>query len=997
MENSSTEGGGAVRVTELVSGWSDEERVYLIERDGDSVRYRSVPARWSMFVLGMDEKDRATLARSSNVIAIIPEGQYTRIDCRGKWQRREVAEWLGKAIEERRTIGWKDPNDATPEPALLEADVMPLRRLLSDNGHLQVSANPRLVWLDLEVDPRGSFQEMIEGRRRILVWALYRWDGEKEVKVASDVLKADSDDAEREFLGALFDQLLAFDVVLSWNGQDFDFPCLENRSMKLRVKMPNSGKVPIWQRWCWLDHMEVYEKYNQAHESGEERASVSLDSVSKHLLGKGKLDFNAREGWEAWLAGGERRARFVAYCEHDTALMPQIEKASGFVALHLAVCHVTRCFPDTFSLQGIEQGDGYLLRLGAERGYRFPTKVFRQDDTVQQFSGAYVMPPKMLGAIDQVSVCDFAGLYPSIMRSWNMSPDTMVPKHRVEVWGPEKCRLPTREVFFRTDERGIFPTALDTIVAKRGEYTKLADAAEPGSPEQDYYKRLSSAFKIVANSFYGIIGAPRARYYDPILAEGVTKTAEFMIKHVAATLEKAGLKPFYGDTDSVFAQGLRELFAQVINSLNTSWPGMLGSYGCKQSFVKLEFEKGFARLILKSAKCYAGRYDIYKGKPYPADKKPEVRGLEYKRGDVLRFARQMQFEAIMRLLPPVLPMPPIPSVEEFREWVQSWRTKVLEGKLELGDVVLSKSVKGLSEYAVRYTSDKCTNKVGTGKAARSCGYLFPGGKEVGDGYPEECPKCTTKRKQVSPPVHVRVAKLLAERGEQMTPGTRVEYLVVQGEGLEGESDGEKMNAVPANDPGVMERLDRDYYWDRLVFPATQRLLEAAYPGEDWKDTKNTRKKAEVAAEREAKKYVFTDLPLFGAPPDEGLSESTRVDSPAAVEPLAAAPAPETAPTKGHIRPRRAVRAAPETQEPVVLRIEVPSAEEYLEEKSTRLLEAIGAAVSAHPGECPVVVEVVIAEPASVVRVKTELKVKRSQEAISALQRLTGPGGITSVR
>lgn len=975
-------------MAELVSGWSDEQRVYLIEREGDSLKYRSVPAQWSLFVLGMDEKDRAALARSEAVSAIIPEGPYTRVDCRGKWQRKEVADWLGKAVEARQTIGWRDPNDDAPDPALLEADVMPLRRLLSDNPNLQISPNPRLVWLDLEVDPRGSFQEMIDGKRRILVWSLYRWNGDHEELVGSDVLKADHDDAERELLGNLFEKLRDWDVVLSWNGYDFDFPCLENRTMKLRVKMPSTGKVPIWQRWCWLDHMEVYKKYNQAHESGEERTSFSLDAVSRFLLGKGKHDFNAREAWDAWKAGGERREKLVLYCENDTALMPQIEAESGFVALHLAVCHVTRCFPDTFSLKGTEQGDGYLLRLGSERGYRFPTKLFRPEGSVEQFAGAYVMPPKLLGAIDEVSVCDFAGLYPSIMRSWNMSPDTMIPKHRVEVWKDGKCRLPTRDVFFRTDVRGIFPTALDTIVAKRGEYTKRKDAAEPGSPEWEHYGRLSSAFKIVANSFYGIVGSPFARYYDPLLAEGVTKTAEWLIKHVAATLEHAGLRPFYGDTDSVFAQGSRKVFGQVVASLNQSWPSMLEGFGCTKSFVKLEFEKGFARLVLKSAKCYAGRYDFYKGKAAPADMKPEVRGLEYKRGDTLRFARQMQYEAIMKLLPAELPLPPLPTAVDFREWVEGWRKRVLEGTLELQDVVLSKSVKGLNEYAERYSSNKCSNKVGTGKAARSCGYIFQGGTEVGDPFPNACPRCNTPRKVVSLPVHVRVAKLLHERGEQITPGTRVEYLVVRGQGLEGgeEETGEKMNAVPASEPGAMERLDRDYYWDKLVYPATFRLLEAAYPGEVWKDSEALRRKAVLAAEREEKKQKFDDLPLFGA-----TSQSTRVDSPELPPPPEAQPSP--APPKAFLRPRRAVHVVRQPQAPVVVHMKVPG-----EEAQEALLAALAAMAKAHPGECSLVVELTLESPEpSNVRIVTAHRVSRSNDAMAALQRLVGPNGLLSVQ
>src|SRR6476661_3952611 len=123
---------------ELVSGWSDDTPVYLIERNGDSVGYRKVPARWSAFFLGLDDSDRAALARSKDVKALTIEGQYTRIDFTSRQARDDVVDRVGKAISKRRTVGYREPGDMTVDPAVLEADVRPLRRLLSDVGTLQV-------------------------------------------------------------------------------------------------------------------------------------------------------------------------------------------------------------------------------------------------------------------------------------------------------------------------------------------------------------------------------------------------------------------------------------------------------------------------------------------------------------------------------------------------------------------------------------------------------------------------------------------------------------------------------------------------------------------------------------------------------------------------------------------------------------------------------------------------------------------------------------------
>lgn len=874
-------------MAELVSGWTepDGKSVCLVFRDGERVGYRKVPARWSCFVRGLDDTDRARLQRMSEVTSLVPTGDVTRIDFRNRWARIEITRKLAGAIDGTNLVNsLSDDDTELGDAALLEADVQPLRRLLSDVGGLQIGT-PRLGYFDLETDSRKSFADMLAGKARILSWSL---TDASRLHRASAVLEADTDDAERALLRAFFEAAERFDCLLAWNGHEFDFPVLDQRQQRLRLRVRE--RPVIWQRWTWLDQMACFRKYNQAHESGEERASFALDAVAKHLLGEGKIDFNARLTWEYWAAGGEQRAKLLAYNEHDTDLLPRIEEATGFVALHLAVCQVTRCFPDTDSLGAAQQGDGFMLRLGAEIGFRFPTKrAFDEEAPPQQFAGAYVMEPRRLGALDNVHVCDFAGLYPSIIRSWNMSPDTMISPVEQRRTVLPHCRLPERNTFFRTDVRGLFPKALDHLVAKRGEYTKRADAAEPGSHDWHHYKRLSSAFKIVANSFYGIIGSPFTRFFERSIAEGVTQTGAWLIKHTSRVSEQAKLEPFYGDTDSVFVVGQQgeapaeseAKFARVVDTLNESWPGTLREFGCVESRIKLEFEKSFRRLVLVSKKRYAGAFSRYKGKPAPADMKPEIKGLEFKRGDTLRLAREMQEQAIKLLLGAE-----IPTMSAMREFVSTWRERVLRGELAVEDVMLSQSVKNLDEYRDRYTSARCTGRIGVKKAARPCGYDWqttdvakveedtPGArrrkaKAEPDAPPPEpvmprCPKCGHPRKLASQPAHVRVAKVLAARGELVRAGTRIEYLVA---GTPEDSTDDKLVAIPAHDEGALARIDRDYYWDKRVLPPTARLLEAVYPGGSWDESAAKRRRAEAAEAKAAAKTKnkgkVADLPLFG--------------------------------------------------------------------------------------------------------------------------------------
>lgn len=821
---------------ELVSGWSDNDYVYLVERRDPTsdVKIRRMRAKWSAFFLGLDDADRLTLQRMREVIGLQVQGKYTRVDFRNRWARNDIVWKLSKAIDGARAAGATDC-------AILEADVNPLRRFLSDHGQVSISTNPRIAWFDLETDSRCSFVDAVEkGLARILCWSITALENGEAKLVASGMLQADTDAAERALIEDFLVRCRDYDVLMAWSGQGFDFPVLEKRADA--VKARPGGSYPQWTRWCFLDCMEVFKKYHaHVHESGEEKTSFKLNSIAQAVVGEGKKDFNAVRTWEAWAAGGEERQRLLEYNEQDSMLMPKIEARTGYVALHVAASAVTRCFPDSRSLMASQQGDGFLLRLGEIHGHRWPTK--KHTEEAAHYAGAFVMEPSRTGVIENVHVADFASLYPSIIRSWNISPETVM--WRLAQEPPEGvCRLPyTEMVKFSKARRGMFPLALDELVAQRAEYSKKQDVAEPGSPDWERYKRLSGAYKIVANSFYGIMGSAFSRFFDSNAAEAVTQTGAWLIKHVASASHGAGLEAFYGDTDSVFVSGESRIFSQVVADLNASWGGILDGFGCAQKNIKLEFEKSFSRLVLVSAKRYIGRFSVYKGKPV-AGLKIEVKGLEYKRGDTVRLARIMQKGLIDLLLGDA-----VPTVAACKEFVDKWRARVFDGELSIDDIVISQSVKSLDEYAERYTSAKCS-----GQGKNKCAYAFSS-TAVGPDVATKCPRCGKSRNVATPQAHVRVAKILAERGEEIRSGTRVEYLIVSPED-------EKLEVMPARDEGALEKIDRAYYWTSRIYPATARVLESVFPNESWVETTAERKKRRLEAAIARNRGVTHDLPLF---------------------------------------------------------------------------------------------------------------------------------------
>jgi DNA polymerase elongation subunit (family B) len=751
---------------ELVNAYQSGSELVLLSRDasGRLVRKTERPE----YVIYLDATDVGEdfgrqLSKSRFVKSFKREGKWLRVG------------WADRFIRDDMIFGRKG-NDPRPSPfaergiTVYEGDVSPVRRFIAD--HDVTIQKPKRAFFDLETDSRVPFSRKEE--MRILSWAFEGADGIKR----SAVLKEDTHQAERDLLFEFFELASAYDQLLAWSGDGFDFPVL-------RARVEQRGLRVEFEQWLWLDQMLLFKKMNTASESGEEKQSMKLQSVAMALIGEGKDDFDASKTYDAWAAGGKHRERMVRYNEKDTALLPKIEKKTGSAAVFDAIADVTNTFPETRSLQTTVQMDGYMLRKGLLSGMHFPTRRFRDNVMSEQYEGAYVMKPKAHGVERDVHVADFASLYPFIILTWNMSPETKV---NGPVNGPipeGMCRAPSRtRQCFTTGTKGILCEALTEVLEYRKVYNTAKANATPGTTEWFDADRRSTAYKTVANSFYGGIGSTFSRFFDKQIAESVTLNGQWLIQRTIEEAEKRGMFALYADTDSLFVKNAsRTEFEDFVAWCNKDfYPRIIAEQGCIENHTKLAYEKQFKRIVFCGAKKYAGVFAHYKGKEATADSKPEVKGLEYRRGDSLRMARNLQERAINKL---IVDGENTPSA--FSEMLGEVMQRVLHDELPIEEVQMSKAItKPLREYVTKQKKD------GTDAAI---------------------------------PPHVRVAKILEARGQDVTEGTKISYVVLDGDG--------GINAtIPAED--YTGDLDRYYLWESLVFPPTQRLLQAAFPDSDWR-------------------------------------------------------------------------------------------------------------------------------------------------------------------
>lgn len=651
---------------------------------------------------------------------------------------------------------------------LFEGDVTPSRRYLADHD-VKIEA-PRRAYIDLETDSRVPPREQAEfGRGRIVSWALVDEEGLEEVQV----LESDDDLCEAQMLEALWTRMAEYDQIAAWSGDDFDFPVIEHRSQLLLRKCKLYWETR--RRLLFVDHLACFKRHHMAPESGDDKTSMKLGAVCEAIIGEGKNDFDARKTWESWES---KDPRLPLYNLQDTVLLRKLEASTGYLALHQAVGEATYTPVNSHGLKPMCYVDGFMLRLARERQTHLPSKK-QPTGNEEQYEGALVIPPQALGVHRTVHVCDFTSLYPTVLRTFNISPETK------DLLG---CTAFGTGVSFGVDEEGMLPAGARALMEGRDFWKKKAKA----DPNDKFAERMNKGFKIVCNTLYGVLGSPWSRYYDPQIAESITLGAVHLLKSTIAEAELRGWKNLYGDTDSCFILGPSvEEFKQFVSQCNTDvYPKMLDDQGCPRKFqcINLDYEKCFDRLVFPlgaggspSSKRYFGSYLHYAFKPKT---KPEIRGLEYMRGDGLRLARHMQKDAIDRILAGQ-------SSEELEEWVLGMRRRVMNEKLPVEEILISKGL----------------------------------GQELKD--------------YKNLPPHVRLAIEQEAAGEDIGQGSKISYVIADG----GVSP---MRIIAADQ--YDGTFDRHFTWQKQVYPCILRILAGSFQDRNWRRWIGKRPKAPLVGQ-----------------------------------------------------------------------------------------------------------------------------------------------------
>ena len=432
-------------------------------------------------------------------------------------------------------------------------------------------------------------------------------------------------------------------IVTGWNIDIFDIPYIINRlhrvfpdedeneshknktalklsidrKIKKNTSRDTTGKeiitYTLFGHIIW-DYIDLYKKYTQ-----ETRESYSLNSIATVELGKEKISYqNEYDNLnELYLQNFDR---FIDYNIKDTSLVYELDLKLDYINLALSIMQRAKCQPeDIFGT--VKPWDCIIYNELLSRKILCPPN---NNHTRTDFIGGYVAEPK-IGLHDWIYVFDIVSSYPNQIRSFNMSPETIVPDEclseelfniRNRYTNIDRCAdvdnleeikntlkkykvsFTSNGQFFDITKEGIFPYLFSKFFSERKRYKKLVkEYKNEGKLRESKIADLYQyTFKILLNSGYGAISNNYFRYFDIRIGEAITSNGQVCVKGATkAIVNKFDIDCIYNDTDSCFF-GINKIINQRFGDKEVSASDKLNfilKFGekCIEPELKLFFNK----------------------------------------------------------------------------------------------------------------------------------------------------------------------------------------------------------------------------------------------------------------------------------------------------------------------------------------------------------------------------------------------------------------------
>jgi DNA polymerase elongation subunit (family B) len=382
--------------------------------------------------------------------------------------------------------------------------------------------------------------------------------------------------------------------------------------------------------------------------------SAKLSEVSSHLFGAddSKVDLSYEEMMQAaYEDTAEGWGAIMVYNLRDSLMPIRILSAKKQFGFSLQLSRVSGCALPAITAGG--QSKRLLAMVQREAKVRDmvinePTKLDFPDAPWLHGGGTKVKGALVLDIepgfySDPIMVNDYAGLYPSIILSCNLSFETLIASHNCTQPDlgddvPPALKEVTR--MFHVEERdeatdavsltwhypiilkghngereGLYPCIVRKILQERKDAKREMKKHESGSAMHTILDARQNALKVLANSSYGILNAVlKGRLYCRPLGAIVTSEGRNAIRTIVNVVEKIpNSLVVAGDTDSCMfllrGRSVFEAFAEAekvaaeVNSILHARGATTKTVGLLN--MQLEVEKCMYRSVFVAKKAYS--------------------------------------------------------------------------------------------------------------------------------------------------------------------------------------------------------------------------------------------------------------------------------------------------------------------------------------------------------------------------------------------------------
>lgn len=421
-----------------------------------------------------------------------------------KWKDGTFRNWDGRPIKRQRARSFNKFSlvyfmDSLPE---------------KDQEEIFAFNMPKTYFVDIETEIVDGFPKAEEAKSRILTFSIITPDRKAIVlgldDLSSEQIKKIEDDTLKHF--KKYDQdwefsyykfkdeynmlytflhkfMPKFPMMTGWNFINYDWQYIVNRCKRLQIdltevaitgELDRNDSRPL--HMGILDYMQLYDKYDR---SVKVKESNKLDFVAGQVLDVAKIKYTG--GLQDLYENDFQK--YVFYNVVDSILVYYIDQKLKSMEVIMTLATITK-MPLYKAASPVAVTEALMARKMAEMNRKIGVDYNQEDNKKDgKYAGAFVKQP-LVGYYSGVSAFDFASLYPSVMRQFNISPDAyvdLIPENEIEERRKNLDEIVCENGVVYKKEDSILKKILSDLYAQRKQYK---------STSYEYYEKAHELKKI---------------------------------------------------------------------------------------------------------------------------------------------------------------------------------------------------------------------------------------------------------------------------------------------------------------------------------------------------------------------------------------------------------------------------------------------------------------------------------------------------------------------